>query len=168
MRKVFAVLTLGAVMVLAGAGPSRAGHVGLSNPFFTPFESVGCGYCLSCGGGGHEFVEDTDMEHPKGGVDHYCYIIACVEGACGASDDTDNTSSASEAEDAAILRLVKSVRDGSTASVGQLIDGYESRVVVNLEREALQVTARCDGRAVIAHVPLSAAQVHEATSHLHN
>lgn len=156
------VLAVGVAVLLTAALPMTRPSA-LTHPYVGPPQSIGCGDCDECAGG-HVFYEDTDYAHPRGGFNHNCYPISCVEGPCGATDDASAQVNTLAADEQKLLARLRDVRKGSVRAVSAIRAAYPSRVSVNAERRALQVTARCSGRLVIAHIPLTAVQLAEAVA----
>ena len=158
-----AVLVVAAV-VATGASTTSSRSAGLVNPYIALPQSIGCGDCSICGGG-HEFFEDTDYDHPRSGFNHVCFPISCIEDVCGRGNDNNSSEAASSQVETAITRLVQMARAGDVRGVTRLLDQYKERASVNRQRGALQVTAKCSNHIVIAHVPLSSAQLRAIAAH---
>jgi len=159
MRRLNTFLVVAGVVALGlGARVSEGSSAGFWNPYVESPLLRMCVYCEPCAVG-HEFVEDTDLDHPKWGANHGCYITNCNENNCEHSDEDVATKSANVEDDRDIGRLLVDVKAGDLSAVTTLMKDHGDVVTVNRERGAIQVFARCAGKAIVAHVPLNAAQL---------
>ncbi len=166
MRRVVGVLAVALLAVVsAGAGVSESKAAEVWNPYVATPQAIGCGYCESCPGGGHEFIEDTDQGHPKSGINHVCFIIGCVEGGCNEHHDDAATIATAAAEDRQIAELLRQLNSGNVKAASRLLSAHANRVSLNRSRGAIQVVARCAAKSIIAHVPLTATQLRAASAH---
>lgn len=166
MRRIVMLLLVPCLVISAVAATNRR-SVRLTNPFVNFAQDIGCGYCTICSGDGHRFTVDAENK-PLDGFDHQaCYPNECGTGAhppCGGSDDSE-TATASKYDPKLELALETAAvlaRKGDVEAVRELIKLHRDRAVFNAKRGALQIAAPCARQVIIAHVPLTPAQLQVA------
>lgn len=151
-----AVPALFAVTIASLPAPPHSLH----NPYVNPFQ-VGCGDCWACEGG-HTFDLEPRGDGPKSGFDHGCYPISCVENACGGFDDLSAATNDTESAERELLRAARLVSQGDASALVRLLSQHPDRVSINRGRAALQISASCSSRSIMAHVPLTPRQLRVA------
>ena len=110
-----------------------------------------CTECLACTGGEHRAPAN-----PLGSLSSihaYCINTLCSHPGCNPSSAPDL-----RAKDLALNAEIRNAAQNDEDALGRLLSDHSDRLVLNVRRQALQVT-NCNGTALIAHLPLSSKQL---------
>lgn len=132
---------------------------GLTVALSRPSESVALGETVSCTDCGQCAIPGTDKHvadiEPSGGFQsnggHDCWLVPCGHPACPSGGASLDGVLIQEEVD----NLLDRAFDGDPGAVLALLNVYPDLATANYERNALQVVAPCEKKAVIAHIPLT-------------
>lgn len=153
MGKLRAVGVISACLLVSGINQPTSPPASVWLAGGSVFEPSYCAYCEYCAGSGVDHRAPLFASAFLGGAHEWCMSIVCSHPECSQAAIPIKDKHPEDLE-----KLLGPAWKGNMWALGQLLERFPERVVVNKERRVVQLIA-CSGGGISGQLPVSEAQI---------